>query len=61
MLADTPVRGGYAELGGSYTRLRGPEGWLEAGYRPLEQLGLFGRGFVTPDDAGVMAGIRLVF
>lgn len=55
------MRSGYAELGGSWTRLRGPEAWAEAGYRPLERLGLFGRGFVSPLDAGVMAGVRVEF
>lgn len=41
--------------------MRGPEAWLEAGLRPWERVALYGRGWVDPKDAGVMAGVRVTF
>jgi hypothetical protein len=43
------------------TKLRGPEAWLDAAYRPRENLGLFGRGFVNAHDYGAMVGARWTF
>lgn len=56
-----PLGHGYVELGGSIVRSRGPEAWLEGGYKPLPNVGLFGRGFINREDLGVMAGVRIEF
>lgn len=61
MLSDVPVRHGHIELGGAVTKLRGPEAWLEGVYRPHQRFGLFGRGFINPEDHGAMLGARWTF
>jgi hypothetical protein len=62
VLADTPVRSGYLELQLGAVQELGAYAQLEAGYRPLERVGLFGFGRLEPTlgwSAG--AGARWVW
>jgi len=52
------VGSGYLEAGVAATRLRGLEGWAEAGWHLQPGLSLYGQGYLSPTDAGVMAGVR---
>lgn len=61
VLTDVPVRTGYLEAGAAFTKLRGPEAWVESGYRPAENIGLFARGYANASDAGLLAGVRVTF
>ena len=57
VLADTPVRGGYAEAQAGVSTWAGPYLRAEAGYRPLANLGLFGFGQWQPVAGDAMAGL----
>lgn len=62
VLSDVPLRRGYVEATATATGATGITGRLEAGYRPLEDLALFGFGevgTVLPPAAGV--GAKWVF
>lgn len=61
VLSDTPVRTGYVEAMAGLSTASGAFGRLEAGYRPLTNLGLFGFGQL--DRSGYQAGVgaRLTF
>lgn len=61
VLSDVPTRAGYLELGAALSRSRGPEAWLEAGFKPKDGLALFARGSADREDAGVMVGARWEF
>lgn len=43
------------------TRLRGPEAWAEAGYKPFQSFGAFARVQADSRDAGAMVGVRWEF
>lgn len=53
-----PVGSGYLDAGVALTKLRGTEAWAEAGWHVQQGLALYGQGYLTPADAGVMAGVR---
>ena len=53
-----PVGSGYLDAGVAATQLRGIEGWAEAGWHLRPGLSLYGQGYLSPTDAGVMAGVR---
>lgn len=61
VLRDTPLHGGYLDLGASMTKLRGPEAWVETGIRPALGHTVFARGFANTSDYGIMGGWRWEF
>lgn len=56
-----PVRSGYLELGGQWAPATGLVGYGEVGYRPWEQVSLFGRGEYDRSGPRVLAGARVRF
>jgi hypothetical protein len=58
VIRDVPLAHGYVEAGAAVSKNLGPEGWIEAGYRPFTNAALFGRGYVRPDDYGAMVGLK---
>lgn len=62
VLADTPVRGGFAELSAAWAPSLGLVGRAELGYRPLENLAAFAFGQVSTRAEPVLgAGVRVVW
>lgn len=55
---DAPVRGGYAEALASWSSTAGAELQAELGYRPRENLGLYGFARWSPIETIAGAGIR---
>ena len=53
-----PVGAGYLDAGLAVTWLRGTEAYAEAGWHVRQGLALYGQGYPTAADAGVMAGVR---
>lgn len=58
-MARLPAGGGYVEAGAALTRLAGRQAWLEAGWRPHANVGLFARGYLREGDAGILGGVRV--
>lgn len=61
VLADTPVRAGYAQALAGVSTLTGAFARAEAGYRVAPSLGLFGFGQWTPKESTAGIGARLTF
>jgi hypothetical protein len=56
-----PAHSGYLELGGGWNSHVGPGAYAEAGYKPIEWLGLFGRGELDRSGSRVFGGLRVTF
>lgn len=61
MLADTPVREGYAELIGAWSPLSGPVVRGELGARLTPRAGVFGFGQWTPAETMAGVGARVTW
>jgi hypothetical protein len=61
LLSDVPVKSGYVEAQAGWSALQGAYGRLESGYRPLENVGLFGFGQIDRFGPMVGAGVRWTF
>lgn len=60
VLADTPVRAGYAQALVGWQPSAGLTGRLEAGWRPIEPLSIFGFGeYSSKLGPAVGAGVRV--
>ena len=60
-VSDLPVRGGYLDLAVQAARHSGMSGWVEGGWRFTERGALYGRGYLTPADYGLIAGVKLTW
>lgn len=56
-----PTGSGYLELGGAWQSQVGAQAYAEAGYKPIDWLGLFGRGEWDRDGTRVFGGLRASF
>jgi len=61
LLSDVPVRHGYVEAQAGWASQSGPFGRLEAGYRPGENVGLFGFGQAQRRGWQAGVGARVTF
>jgi hypothetical protein len=61
VLADTPVREGYAEVIGAWSSLSGPVVRAEAGAKLTPRFGVYGFGQWTPAETMAGVGARVTW